>query len=351
MLNSTFSVGWRVPSARWIAVGLAVAAAALALGVATKPPLAAGSGATVQVLRPPFSSAVTQALPQQLDLDPRRVALGQQLFHDVRLSADDTVSCASCHALTAGGVDHRPRSVGIKGGVGAINAPTVYNSGFNLAQFWDGRAPNLEAQIDGPVQHPLEMGNTWDQVLAKLRLDAALVARFNEIDPAQGLSVAAIKDAIATFERSLITPDSRFDRFLRGEFAALDANEQRGWTLFQSYGCAACHQGVNLGGNMFEKMGLMGDYFADRGNLTEADKGRYNLTHDLQNLHEFRVPSLRNVALTAPYFHDGSAANLEQAVTIMARYQLGRTLPAEDLKDLVSFLRSLTGASLAAGQP
>lgn len=306
--------------------------------------------ARATLLRPPFSVDVTQPLPDGGALDARRVALGQQLFHDVRLSADDTVSCASCHALAAGGVDHQARSVGIRGGVGSVNAPTVYNSGFNLAQFWDGRAPSLEAQIDGPVQHPLEMGSTWEQVLVKLRADAALVQRFAAVYP-QGLDVDSIKNAIASFEQSLVTPNSRFDRFLRGEKAALTVAEQHGWVLFQSYGCASCHQGVNLGGNMYEKMGVMGDYFAHRGHVTEADKGRYNVTHDVQNLHEFRVPTLRNVALTGPYFHDGSAATLEQAVAVMARYQLGRDLPAADLTDVTAFLRSLTGASLEEKKP
>jgi len=302
------------------------------------------------LLRPPFSADVAQPLPERVELDARRVALGQQLFHDVRLSADDSVSCASCHALAAGGVDHRARSVGIRGGVGSVNAPTVFNSGFNLAQFWDGRAPTLEAQIDGPVQHPLEMGSTWGQVLSKLRADAALVQRFVDLYP-KGLDVESIKDAIATFERSLITPNSRFDHFLRGDKAALSPPEQHGWVLFQSYGCASCHQGINLGGNMYEKMGVMGDYFAHRVNVTEADKGRYNVTHDAQNLHEFRVPTLRNVALTAPYFHDGSAGTLEQAVAVMARYQLGRELPETDLHDVTAFLRSLTGASLEVKTP
>jgi cytochrome c peroxidase len=141
----------------------------------------------------------------------------------------------------------------------------------------------------------------------------------------------------------LITPNSRFDKFLGGDQSALNAQEKHGYELFQSYGCASCHQGMNLGGNMYEKMGLMGDYFADRGNITEADRGRFNLTKDPQNMHEFRVPSLRNVALTAPYFHDGHAQTLEAAIAIMAKYQLGRPMPATDLDAIAAFLRSLTG--------
>jgi cytochrome c peroxidase len=158
-----------------------------------------------------------------------------------------------------------------------------------------------------------------------------------------GITAANIKDAIATFERSLVTPNSRFDKYLRGDQAALSENEKHGFELFQSYGCSACHQGINLGGNMFEKMGLMGDYFADRGNPTDADQGRFNINHEEQSMYEFRVPSLRNVARTAPYFHDGNAQTLQQAVTIMAKYQLGRPMPPDDVDAIVAFLGSLTG--------
>lgn len=291
----------------------------------------------------PVNFTFTQPLPQAVELDARKVALGQRLFHDTRLSKDDTVSCASCHNLGTGGVDNRVRSVGVGGGVGTINAPTVFNSGLNFVQFWDGRAPSLESQIDGPVNHPQEMASNWAQVLTKLQADATYPELFAAVYPG-GIHVDTVKDALATFERSLFTPDSRFDQFLRGDNQALNEQEQRGYTLFQSYGCTSCHQGQNLGGNMFEKMGLMGDYFADRGGaVTAADKGRFNVTGKDQNLHEFRVPSLRNVALTAPYFHDGSASTLEQAVVIMAKYQLGRPLPSDDLSALTAFLLSLTG--------
>ncbi|NCN96968.1 MAG: c-type cytochrome, partial [Rhodoferax sp.] len=262
-------------------------------------------------------------------------------FHDPRLSRDDTISCASCHSLNTGGVDNRARSIGVAGGVSSVNAPSVFNSGLNFVQFWDGRSPTLEAQIEGPVNHPLEMASNWLLINQKLAADAHYPELFTALY-ADGISVVNIKDALATFERSLITPNSRFDKFLNGDTAALNDKEKQGYELFQSYGCASCHQGQNLGGNMFEKMGLMGDYFAERGNLTEADKGRFNVTQDADNLYEFRVPSLRNVALTAPYFHDGYAATLEQAVAIMAKYQLGRPMPEEHLNAITAFLRSLT---------
>lgn len=298
----------------------------------------------------PLDFGLTQPLPQTLPLDAAKVALGKRLFHDVRLSADDTVSCASCHDLAGGGGDNRARSVGVNGGVGAVNAPTVFNSGFNFVQFWDGRAPTLEVQIEGPVNHPLEMASNWPQVLGKLQQDTDYRQQF-AASYAEGINPDTIKDAIATFERSLITPDSAFDRFLRGDEQALDAAARNGWQLFQSYGCVSCHQGINLGGNFYERMGLMGDYFGDRGNLTEADNGRFNVTGDKQDMHYFRVPSLRNIAFTYPYFHDGSAADLHTAVRIMAKYQLGRNMPDGDVEALVAFLQSLTGKDLLEAQP
>lgn len=298
----------------------------------------------------PLDFGLTQPIPRTLPLNPNKVALGGRLFHDVRLSSDDSVSCASCHGLGGGGVDNRARSVGVNGGIGGINAPTVFNSGFNFVQFWDGRAPTLEAQIEGPVNHPLEMASNWGQVLGKLQQDEDYRVRFSGAYP-DGISADNIKDAIATFERSLITPDSDFDRYLRGDKTALDATALHGWQLFQSYGCVSCHQGSNLGGNFYERMGLMGDYFGDRGNHTDADNGRYNVTHDEADRHYFRVPSLRNVALTYPYFHDGSVDVLHDAVRTMAKYQLGRSMPDDDVEAIVAFLVSLTGRAVVEAQP
>ncbi|MEI7842318.1 MAG: cytochrome-c peroxidase [Gallionellaceae bacterium] len=285
---------------------------------------------------------ITQPLPEQVELNAEKVALGERLFRDPRLSGNDTVSCASCHNLQLGGVDGLAHSVGINGGLSAVNAPTVFNSGFNFVQFWDGRAATLEEQIDGPVNNPKEMGSNWQQVIGKLNQDKTYLTQFRHLYSV-GISPGNIKDAIATFERSLITPNSRFDQFLRGNKAALSEQAQNGFVLFQSYGCASCHQGINLGGNMFEKMGLLGDYFADRGNETEADIGRFQVTRNPEHMHEFKVPSLRNVARTAPYFHDGNAQTLQQAVATMARYQLGRNLTSDEIADICAFLESLTG--------
>jgi cytochrome c peroxidase len=288
-----------------------------------------------------------QPLPLVLDIDARKVALGRALFHDVRLSRDDTVACASCHRADRGGADDVPFSTGVGGARTAVNVPTVHNSGFSLAQFWDGRAATLEDQIDGPLQHPDEMGSTWPQVLAKLGLDPGYVAAVRSIYGGP-LSVPIVKDAIAAYERSLVSRGARFDAYLRGQVGALSAEEKAGYALFKDYGCASCHQGVNVGGNMFQRLGLFADYFADRGTGTEADLGRFNVTRLVSDRHVFKVPSLRDVELTAPYFHDGSANSLEEAVAVMARYQLGRYMSGEDVRLIVAFLRTLTGRPEAA---
>ena len=192
-----------------------------------------------------------------------------------------------------------------------------------------------------PIHNPIEMGSDWSQVLGKLRQDPALTAQAAAAYP-QGLTEESIVDAIATFERSLITP-APFDRYLRGDGSAIGLGAARGYELFKDYGCVACHQGVNVGGNMFQVFGVMGDYFARRGGPTQADLGRFNVTGLEADKHVFKVPSLRNVALTAPYFHDGSARTLEDAVDVMFRYQLGRSAPAEDKALIVEFLHTLTG--------
>jgi cytochrome c peroxidase len=281
-------------------------------------------------------------IPESVPLDPRKVSLGNRLFDDRRLSGDDSVACATCHILIRGGTDGLKRSIGIRAQPGEINAPTVFNSGFNFRQFWDGRASSLEDQIDGPVQHDKEMGSEWPATIAKLNLDAYYKSEFEKLYR-DGIQPASVKDAIATFERSLITPNSRFDRYLRGDRDALTREEIDGYRRFKSYGCIACHQGVNVGGNMFERLGIMRDYFKDRGNITPADLGRFSVTGIEGDTYVFKVPSLRNVALTAPYFHDGSAATLEQAVVIMGTYQLGVAIPVDDVALIVKFLRTLTG--------
>jgi cytochrome c peroxidase len=290
-----------------------------------------------------FAMEPVQPLPMSLSLDEAKVALGNRLYHDTRLSGDDTVSCATCHDLAKGGTDQSPTSTGIGGAVGPINAPTTYNSGLFVRQFWDGRAADLEEQAAGPVHNPIEMGSNWDQVIPKLEEDPDYVEAFAALYPAQGISGETIVDAIAVFERSLITPNARFDQFLRGDTDAITEQEKQGYELFKSIGCSNCHVGAAMGGQSFERMGLQSDYFADRGNVQEVDNGRFNFTKDEKDRFKFKVPSLRNIAVTYPYFHDGQTDNLKEAVMIMSKYQEGRELSDEEADLIVQFLKSLTG--------
>lgn len=276
------------------------------------------------------------------DLDPDKVILGEQLFHDPRLSKDNTVSCATCHDLSQGGTDGLPRSLGMGGRAGAINAPTVFNSSYNIRQFWDGRAADLEEQVDGPIAHPDEMDADWEHVIATLRADQSYRESFLTVF--RGLPTPErVRVAIAEFERSLITPNARFDRYLRGDDNALTGDELAGYQLFKDYGCIACHQGAGVGGNMFQTFGVLGDYFSKRGNLTEADYGRFNITGQESDRHMFKVPSLRNVALTRPYLHDGTVDTLEQAIEVMGTFQLGVEFKDSEIAKIATFLRTLTG--------
>lgn len=281
-------------------------------------------------------------LPLSLGLDEKKVALGERLFNDPQLSRDNTISCASCHSLSKGGTDQRALSSGVGGQMGSINAPTVFNSGLNFKQFWDGHAQTLEEQIEGPTHNSVEMGSNWAEIIKKLEQSQDYLKDFSATysDKIQSNN---IKDAIATFERSLITPNSRFDQYLRGENNALTDEEKEGYRLFKAYGCVSCHQGLNIGGNLFQKFGIIGDYFAARGHITKADLGRFNVTGDEADRYVFKVPSLRNVAITPPYFHDGSAKQLEEAVTIMSVYQLGHPLTTLERNAIVKFLTTLTG--------
>jgi cytochrome c peroxidase len=287
---------------------------------------------------------VLQPLPLPVDIkaDPVKVALGNKLFHDVRLSGDGTLSCASCHGLDKGGTDQAKSSTGIRQQVGPINAPTVLNAVFNVKQFWDGRAADLQEQAGGPVENPMEMGATFAQVIEKLKADAAFVAEFTAVYP-EGLSKPTITHAIAEFERTLVTSNSRFDQYLRGKTDALNADELAGLALFRENGCATCHAGKALGGQSFERMGRRADYFADRGQLTDADHGRFSVTKSERDRHAFKVPTLRNIALTFPYFHDGSQQSLEQAVKTMAKYQAYRDFSDTEVTQVVAFLKTLTG--------
>ncbi|HKU94335.1 MAG TPA: cytochrome c peroxidase [Vineibacter sp.] len=287
-------------------------------------------------------SAPISPVPLSVPLDGAKVRLGDALFHDVRLSHGDGVACASCHRLDAGGDDNRVLSPSSDGRPLDFNTPTIFNVTLSFRFNWRGNFQTIEAQNEAALLDPRLMNTSWTELLAKLQADAAYRSAFAEAygSPPER---AHVLDALAAFQRSLLTPNARFDRFLRGERDAITDQEKRGYALFQAYGCAACHQGVNIGGNLFQKFGIFEDPFAWRSEVTKADLGRFTITGDRNDRHVFRVPSLRNVALTAPYFHDGSADSLPRAVEIMARNQLGRTLAPQEIEDIVKFLDTLTG--------
>ena len=265
----------------------------------------------LQIFRPeslqPESAVVSASVPTDepvqpvvaaANLDAEKVELGRKLFYDPRLSHTNQLSCASCHDIQAGGADSRVHSIGIYGTVSPINTPTVLNSGSNFSQFWDGRAETLEQQVEGPVLNSSEMGSTWKEVVDKLKQSPDYVQAFRH-SYAGDIQVESIKNSIAVFERSLSTPNSRFDRYLRHDDTALTDREKQGYELFKKLGCVSCHQGVNMGGNMYQKLGVMAPYFSDRGYLTKADGGRFNVTGDPDDMHMFKVPTLRNIELTA----------------------------------------------------
>ena len=281
-------------------------------------------------------------IPLDLKLDSRKVLLGQRLFHDAQLSGDNRISCAQCHNLATGGADGLMHPVPASGIEGMINTLTVFNSGFNFRLFWDGRAATLEDQIDIKMQDSAAMGSKWTDVVAKLNGDNSYYREFSN-SYKEGINPQTIMDALATYVRSLSTPNSRFDRYLRGDKHALDSFELAGYDLFKNLGCISCHQGRNVGGNMYGRLGLVGEYLKHRGEIKEVDFGRYNVTKNESDRYEFRVPSLRNVALTSPYLHDASASTLEVAVTIMGKYQLGVDLREEEVALIVKFLNALTG--------
>ena len=283
-------------------------------------------------------------IDQSLEYDPAKAALGFALFHDPRLSVDNTVTCASCHALETAGVDNHQYSHGVDDQLGGVNAPTVFNAVYNFVQFWDGRAQTLAAQAAGPPLNPVEMASeSFDQIIAKLQADKDFARAFVKVYP-DGITEANITDAIEQFERTLITPDSAFDKWLRGDDSAITAQELEGYELFKKYDCATCHAGPNLGGLSYELMGLRRHYFAERGlELTHEDNGRFKETGLERDRHRFKVPGLRNVEHTWPYYHDGTRETLEEAVRDMGLYQSGVELTEAEVAAITAFLNTLTG--------
>jgi cytochrome c peroxidase len=335
------------------AAGLVATLALLgACGSSSEPvALSADSPTAVKAQAAPAAASVDRArlalfapLPESMaaegrETTPAKVQLGRMLYFDKRLSKNHDISCNSCHQLDKYGVDGEATSPGHRGQRGNRNSPTVYNAGGHLAQFWDGRAADLEAQAGGPVLNPVEMAMADEgQVLATLRSMPGYVEAFAKAFPgdSEPLTYATMTMAIGAFERTLVTP-GRWDQFLAGDDAALSAGELKGLDVFLDAGCTVCHSGAYMGGAMFQKVGLVKPW------PSQSDRGRGALTGDAADDGMFKVPSLRNIEHTGPYFHDGSVADLGEAVSMMAEYQLGKQLTGEEVASLVEFLGALSG--------
>ncbi|KAA0245268.1 MAG: cytochrome-c peroxidase [Candidatus Brocadia sp. AMX2] len=279
-----------------------------------------------------------QPIPMSYDWDSAKIELGKKLFFEPRLSRSGWISCNSCHNLSTGGADNLPTSIGHKWLFGPINSPTVLNARFNLAQFWDGRANDLREQAKGPVANPMEMASNHELAVNVLQSIPAYVQWFKEVYRDEKITIDNIADAIAAFEETLTTPNSRFDWWLKDYDDKITDAEKDGYALFKDKGCIVCHNGFGVGGNSFQKFGIAKPYDKDTQTL-----GRYNVTKDEKDKYVFKVPLLRNIELTAPYFHDANTWSLSEAVNTMAEYQLGVTLADDETNRIVAFLKTLTG--------
>lgn len=282
-------------------------------------------------------------LPQTLtDIDWKKAKVGKTLFFDPMLSSDRSVSCASCHDLTdAGGADNRIVSLGVAEMQGNIQSPTVLNSRYNFKQFWNGRVDTLLEQASGPIHNPVEMGLDAPKVEKRLNSNQYYKRLFYDLSHQERITFEMVLDAIVEFEKALVTPNSRFDQYLRGEIALSDL-EKSGYRHFKQLGCITCHNGINIGGNSFQKMGLINPYTHD-----ETYPDLYATTKKSRHKNVFKVPTLRNIALTAPYFHDGSAETLKKAIKTMSHHNLGYVHSDAEIESISAFLQALTGETPA----
>lgn len=278
--------------------------------------------------------------------NPALVELGKKLYFDPRLSKSGFISCNSCHNLSMGGTDNLKTSIGHNWQQGPINSPTVLNSSMNVAQFWDGRAADLKAQAGGPIANPGEMAFTHELAVEVLHSMPGYAAEFKKAFGSDKIDIDRVTTAIAAFEETLVTPDSRFDKWLKGDKKALSKQELAGYQLFKDSGCTACHNGSAVGGGTFQKLGVVEPY-----KTSNPAVGRMGVTGNEADRFYFKVPTLRNVELTYPYFHDGAAATLKDAVDTMGRIQLGKNFTADENAKIVAFLKTLTGTQPSFALP
>jgi cytochrome c peroxidase len=294
--------------------------------------LAAGAAAPARAAEP------IKPIEVVAPANPALAELGKKLYFDARLSKSGFISCNSCHNLSMGGTDNLKTSIGHRWQKGPINAPTVLNSSLNVAQFWDGRAADLKAQAGGPIANPGEMAFTHVLAVEVLQSIPGYRAEFKKVFGSDKVDIEKVTQAIATFEETLATPNSRFDQWLKGDAKALSADELAGYQLFKESGCTTCHNGPAVGSNSFQKMGVFAAYKA-----SSPAQGRFAVTGKVADRFSFKVPTLRNVELTYPYFHDGAANTLKEAVDTMGRLQLGKKYTDPENAQIVAFLKTLTG--------
>ena len=283
-------------------------------------------------------------LPKTIEYNKEKALLGKKLYFDPLLSHDNTISCASCHDLERGGVDNLQFSFGVKGQIGEINTPTVFNAIFNFKQMWDGRAKNLAHQIQFPITNPKEMGNSFENLITTLKNNTYYKQTFQKIYY-NGITKENIGDALEEFQKTLITP-SPFDDYLRGDKNAITLNQKKGYELFVKKGCTSCHNGINIGGGLYARFGLVDDRIIkslEHSGKNNPNLGLYNVTKNNFDKYYFKVPSLRNVALTAPYLHNGRLKTLQDAIKSIAKAQLGLDLTKEEIFLIEEFLKSLSG--------
>ena len=313
-------------------------------GPVAEPTMAAAADKLMEAARAVFKTIPLN--PPKIDgndATPEKLALGKMLYFDPRLSASHAISCASCHAIGLGGADNESTSIGHRWQRGGRNAPTVFNAAYNVAQFWDGRAKDLFEQAGGPMVNPVEMASPQEHIVEQLKSLPSYNTYFAKAFPgvADPITRDNVQKAIAVFEATLVTPNAPFDRYLRGDNNALNPEQKAGLQLFMDKGCSNCHNGVNVGGGMYSKFGVQsppGDKL-----LPPADVGRFTVTKNEADRYSFKVPTLRNIALTAPYFHTGQVWDLNEAITVMGKTQLGVDLTPDETAKIAAYLTSLTG--------
>jgi len=300
--------------------------------------IATGFGFSMQAHADRLSTELIKPIEPATITEPEKVELGKKLWFDPRLSMSGFISCNSCHNLSTGGSDNLPTSIGHNWQQGPINSPTVLNSSLSVAQFWDGRAANLQEQAGGPIANPMEMASSHVLAVDVINSIPQYREEFAKVYGSADVTIDNITDAIAVFEETLVTPNSRFDQWLKGDDKAITEQELAGYNTFKSIGCVACHNGPAAGGTSFQRMGVVEPY-----QTSNPAEGRAAVTGKDADRFTFKVPTLRNVELTYPYFHDGAYWTLEEATDVMARLQLGRKLDEQEIDNVVAFLKTLTG--------